>query len=123
MARHNPATNGVPLFTNYKDGESGETAIGTLDPAADFHLLGFRIHFDGVLAAGETLTLTLDSHVNASYDAVLYTRDLSVGSVVDLVIPFGGNEDFFKNGDTIVIALSANTASRTWGATIIYELT
>lgn len=113
----------VPVFTDYKDGESGETAIGTLDPGADFHLLGFRVHFSGVLASGETLTLTLDSHVDASYDAVLYTRDLSVGSVVDLIVPFGGNEDFFESGDKVVIVLSANSGNIVWGATIIHELT
>lgn len=114
----------VPVFTDYKDGESGETAIGTLSPAGAFHLMGFRIHFSGTLASGETLTITLDSHTDdASYDALLYTRDLSVGSVVDLIIPFGGDEDFFESGDEIVIALSANSGSIVWGATIIHELT
>lgn len=98
------------------------TAIATLAPAAAFHLLGIRLHLGSALAAAETLTVTLDANAGAAYDVVLFTLDLGTPDIRDLVIPFGGEEDFFVSGDKIVIALSANTGSDTWGCETIHEL-
>ncbi len=98
------------------------TAIATLAPGAAFRLLGIRFHLGSALAAAETLTVTLDAGDGAAYDTVLFTRDMSVGAVLDLIIPFGGAEDFFGATDEIVIALSANVGGDTWGCQTIHEL-
>ena len=110
------------VHTNYTDGGAGEIAIATLAPAAAFQLMGIHLHLSGAVAAAETLTVTKDANAGGGYDTVLYTRDMSVGATVNLVIPFGGSEDYFVDGDQIVIALSANTANRVWGCTTIHRL-
>jgi len=97
------------------------TAIATLNPGADFHLMGIRLHIGSALAAAETLTVTLDANAGGAYDTVLYTLDLGTPDIRDLVIPFGGEEDFFVAGDQIVIALSANAGGDTWGCQTTYE--
>jgi len=114
-----PEQKRVPVFTSTT---GTGTAIATLNPGADFKLLGIRIHLGSALAADETLTVTLDANDGAAYDTVLYELDMSVGPVLDLVIPFGGDEDFFESGDQIVVALSANAGGDTWGCQTIHEL-
>jgi len=112
----------VPVITATTDGESGETAIATLTPGAAFRLLGVRIHFNGALAAAETLTVTCDDGTATAYDTPIFTLDIGTPDIVDVKIPFGGEDDFFASGDSIVIALSANTANRTWGCKTLHEL-
>lgn len=96
--------------------------IYTLNPRAPFELLGIRIHVGSALAAAETLTVTLNCQRGAEYDTVLYTLDMGTPDIRDLVIPFGGDEDFFSTGDQIVIALSANAGADTVGCETIHEL-
>lgn len=98
-------------------------ALATLNPGANFQLLGIRIHVGSALAAAETLTVTLNANAGAAYDVVLYTQDMGTSDIRDLVIPFGGDEDFFVSGDQIVVALSANAGADTWGCETIHELT
>ncbi len=109
----------VPVFTR---STGTNTAIATLNPAADFHLLGIRLFIGSALAAAETLTVTLDANEGAAYDTVLFTLDMGTPDIRSVVIPFGGDEDFFVNGDKIVVALSANTGGDTWGCEIMHEL-
>ena len=99
-------------------------AIATLTPGAAFKLLGIRIHVGtgAPLAAAETLTVTLDSGDGAAYDVVLFSLDMGTPSINDVVIPFGGDEDFFESGDSIVIALSANAGGDTVGCETIHEV-
>ncbi len=109
----------IPVITSTT---GTDTALATLNPGAAYKLLGIRIHVGSALAAAETLTVTLDATDGGAYDTVLYSRDMSVGDVRDLVIPFGNDEDFFQNGDQIVVALSANVGGDTWGCQTIHEL-
>jgi len=109
------------VITSTTDGESAETAIATLAPAAAFKLLGVKIHFSGALAAAETLTVTRNSATDV-YDTLLFTLDIGTTNIVDIKIPFGGEDDFYSATDEIVIALSANTANRVWGCETIHEL-
>jgi len=99
-------------------------AIATLTPGANFKLLAVRIHVStgAPLAATETLTVTLDSGDGVAYDVVLFSLDMGTPDIRDLVIVFGGDEDFFESGDSIVIALSANGGSDTVGCETIHEL-
>jgi len=115
-----PITDNLSLIRANTTGTTA--AIVTLNPAADYHLLGVRFHLATALAALETLTITLDANAGVEYDTVLFTQDLGTAGTLDLVIPFGGDEDFFVAGDQIVIALSANAGADVWGCTIIYEM-
>jgi len=98
------------------------TALATLAPAANFKLMGIRIFIGSALASAETLTVTLDANEGSAYDVVLFTLDMGTPDERSLVIPFGGDEDFFVSGDKIVVALSANTGGDTWGCQTIHEL-
>ena len=111
----------VPIITSTT---GTATAIASLTPAAAFHLLGvrFNVSTGAPLAAAETLTVTLDAGDGAAYDTVLFSQDLGTASINDIVIPFGGDEDFFEAADVIVIALSANAGGDTWGCQTIHEL-
>ena len=114
-----PITDNLSLIRANTTGTTA--AIVTLNPAADYHLLGVRFHLATALAALETLTLTLDADAGEAYDIVLFTLDMGTPDIRDVIIPFGGDEDFFVAGDQIVIALSANAGADVWGCTTTYE--
>ena len=111
----------VPVITSTT---GTNTAIASLTPAAAFQLLGvrFNVSTGAPLAAAETLTVTLDAGDGAAYDTILFSQDLGTAGIVDVVIPFGGEEDFFEAADIIVIALSANAGGDTWGCQTVHEL-
>lgn len=109
----------VPIITPTT---GNDTTIATLNPGAAYKLLGIRIHFGSALAAAETLTVTLNANAGGAYDVVLFSSDLGTAGITDVVIAFGGDEDFFVAGDQIVVALSANTGSDVWGCETIHEL-
>ena len=109
----------IPVKTPYT---GTGVAIGTLNPGADFQLMGIRLHLGSALAAAETLTVTLDALAGGAYDVVLYTLDLGTPDIRDVVIPFGGKEDYFVSGDQIVIALSANVGGDTFGCEVTHQL-
>ncbi|KKK51355.1 hypothetical protein LCGC14_3115770 [marine sediment metagenome] len=99
-----------------------DTALATLDPASDFKLLGIRIFMGSALASGETITVTLDANEGPEYDIVLRTLDMGTPDIRSVMFHFGEGEDNFVSGDKIVVALSANTGSDTWGCETIHEL-
>lgn len=99
-----------------------DAALATLDPAADYHMLGIRVFVGSALAAAETLTVTLDANAGGAYDVVLFTLDMGTPDIRSVIIPFGGDEDFFVSGDKLVIALSANAGGDTWGCQTIHEV-
>lgn len=100
---------------------TGAAAIAkTLAPAEKFRLLRVELHFSAAPTTSENFTITLDAGDGSEYDVVLYKRDLSVGSVTDLVIPFGEGYEF-ENDDEIDIAYT-NTDTGTYGLRIVYEL-
>ena len=92
----------------------------TLRPQAPFRLLRVEFNVDDTPTDSESLTITCDSVHGASYDVILYSRDLSVGSVQDGVIPFGIGYEF-EEGDEIDIAYG-NTGDDTVSIRAVYEL-
>ena len=98
------------------------TTLRTLAPGAAYRLLGFRAHMGGALQAGEDLVVTFDSGVGGAYDTVLFTLDMGTPDIRDIVIPFGGEDDFYQAADAVVVTLSANANVITWGCETIYEL-
>ena len=110
----------VPVKTPYT---GAVAAIGTLAPGADFQLMGIRLHLGSALAAAETLTVTLDANEGPAYDVVLFTLDMGTPDIRDVVISFGGKEDYFVSGDQIIIALSANVGGDTFGVEVTHRLT
>lgn len=98
------------------------TTLANLTPGAAFHLLGIRIHVGSALASAETLTVTNNSGTASAYDTLLFTLDMGTPDIRDVVIPFGGDEDFFGASDVIDIVLSANAGGDTWGCETIHEL-
>lgn len=100
---------------------TGAAAIAkTLAPAEKFRLLRIELHLSAAPTTSENFTITLDAGDGSAYDVVLYKRDLSVGSVTDLVIPFGEGYEF-ESDDELDIAY-ANTDTGTYGLRIVYEL-
>ena len=91
----------------------------TLRPQVAFRLLRVEVNVDDTPTDTESLTVTLDSGWGSIYDVVLFSRDLSVGSVQDLAIPFGIGYEF-EDVDEIDIAY-ANTGDDTVSVRVVYE--
>jgi len=91
-----------------------------LAPNAPFRLIRIELNVDDTPTDSEDLTVTLDAGDGSAYDTVLYTRDLSVGSVTDLVIPFGEGYEF-ESDDEIDLAYD-NTGRDTISGRYVYEL-
>jgi len=102
---------------------SGAIAADTarIQPGVKFRLLAVRLHMSAAPTTSQNFTVTLDAGDGSAYDTVIYTRDLSVGSVTDLVIPFGGDEYIYEKDDEIDCAYT-NTDVGTYGLAIVYEL-
>jgi len=100
---------------------TGAAAIAeTLAPDALYRLQRIEIHLSSAPTTSQDFTVTLDAGDGSAYDVVLYKRDLSVGSVTDLVIPFGEGYEF-EADDEIDVAYT-NTDTRTYGLRYVYEL-
>lgn len=93
------------------------TATG--EPAGPFELLGFYLNLSAAGTTAEAFTVTLDSGGGAAYDTLAYTRDLSDGSVTDLIKMFD-TPLVFTTGDQIDFAWP-NTETRTYGLTILWR--
>ena len=102
---------------------TGAAAISsTLDasgPVAGLLLIGFTLNLSAAPVASEAFTITLDSNDGAAYDTLLYSRDLSVGSVTDVLYQFEPPV-FLEQGDK-AIAAWANTNTKTYGLRWIYR--
>jgi len=105
-----------------------DTGAGTdfkvFAPQAPFKIMEIRFH-TAALAAGEDLTITRTTTIGEEstyYNVILFFEEIGDTGTTDLSIPFGPEEGFFRNTDTLVFALSANTGSDRWGLEVIYEL-
>lgn len=96
------------------------TIAKTAAPGARFQLLAVRLHMSAAPTTSQDFTVTLDAEDGSAYDTILYKRDLSVGSVTDLYVPFG-EEYIFESGDEIDVAY-ANDDTGTYGLAIMYKL-
>ena len=100
---------------------TGAGAIAeALAPGVKFRLLRVEAHWSAAPSDSEDFTVTLDAGDGATYDVPLFTRDPSVGSATDLVIPFGIGYEFEKD-DEIDIAYT-NTGTDTISGRYVYEL-
>ena len=88
-------------------------------PKRHFRLLRVELHLSAAPTTSQSFTVTLDAGDGETYDALLYSRDLSVGSVTDLVVPFGEGYEF-EPDDEIDIAYT-NTDAVTYGLRTVYE--
>ncbi len=102
------ATGAVAVATSIKP-PSGEA----------FQLYGFYLNLSAAPTTSENFTVTLDSGGGAAYDANIYTRDLTVGSVTDVVKMF--DEPIVCTGGDEIDFAWANTDTRTYGLTIIWR--
>jgi len=100
---------------------TGAAAIAeTLAPKAKFRLVRVEVHLSAAPTTSQSLTITLDAGDGATYDTLLYTNDLSVTSVTDLVVEFGEGYEY-EYDDEIDIAYT-NTDVRTISGRYVYEL-
>lgn len=100
---------------------TGAAAIAmALNPGLPFRLIMITLHLSTAIDHSETLTVTFDAGDGSAYDTLLYSRDLNVGSITDLIVEFDDSYDF-EADDHIDIAL-ANVDTKTYGLRIVYEL-
>ena len=112
---------GTELVNIHYQSFTGAVAIAeALAPGAKFRLLRIEIHLSAAPTTSQSLTITLDAGLGAAYDTLLYTNDLSVTSVTDLVVEFGEGYEYEAN-DEVDIAYT-NTDVRTISGRYAYEL-
>jgi len=100
---------------------TGAAAIAaSLAPGEQFQLLGFELHLNAAPTQSEAFTVTKDSGVGTAYDTVLYSRDLSVGSVVNVVYYFDPPIKCYHRDDEVDFAWT-NTNTKTYGLTIYWR--
>jgi hypothetical protein len=100
---------------------TGSAAIATsVTPAVKFRLLRVELHLNAAPTTSEDFTITLNAGAGAAYDVVLLKRDLTIGSLTDLIAVFGEGYEF-ESDDVIDIAW-ANTDARTYGLRALYEV-
>lgn len=85
-----------------------------------FKLLRAELHLDEAPSDSEDFTATLDAILGDIFDVVFYRRDLSVGSVVDLVVPFG--DEYVYEADDVIKFAYANTGHDVYGLRVVTEL-
>ena len=96
---------------------TGSAAIAvTLEPTSRFLLKEVRIHLSAAGGAGD-LTISLDSGINAVYDVVLMTQDMTL--ITDLVYQPSKPLEF-ESLDKILISW-ANVETKTYGIEILYS--
>jgi hypothetical protein len=106
------------------EGSAVTNATGTgaiavsYSPNSRFWLESITMHLSAAGMTTEDFTVTLNANDGAAYDAVLLRRDLSVGSVVDLLWQPAGGPLLCEAGDAIVVAWP-NTEARTYGLRIV----
>jgi len=106
---------------HWKDTGVG-TTFHTFDPKAPHKLLEIRFKTTA-LAAGEDFTITKTATSGPNYhDVILFFEELGDLGTLDLTIPFGADEGFMTEADSLVFALSANTGADRWGLEVVYEL-
>ena len=72
-----------------------------------FRLLRVEVKVDDTPTDSEDFTIVSRNVNHPEYDVIIYKRDLSVGSVTDLVIPFG--DGYEHDVDDVVDIDYANT--------------
>ena len=101
---------------------TGAAAIAaSLAPGEPFQLLGFELHLNAAPTTSQSFTVKKDAGAGADvYDTLLYSRDLSSGSVTDLVYYFDTPVKCYHKDDEIDFAWT-NTDTKTYGLTIYWR--
>ena len=102
------------------------TTFKVFNPRVPYKLLEIKFK-TAALAAGEDFTVTKTSTTPLTgdltyHDLILFFEELGDTGTTDLSIPFGENEGFCTEDDSLVFALSANTGSDRWGLEVVYEV-
>ena len=93
----------------------------SIAPGVPFQLLGFELAINTAPATSEDFTVTKNAGVDAAYDTVLYSNDLSDGSVTDIIYYFDVPIKCHNKDDAIDFAYT-NTDDRTYGLTVYWRL-
>lgn len=92
----------------------------SIAPGVPFQLLGFELAINTAPTTSEDFTVTKNAGVDAAYDTVIYTNDLSSGSVTDLVYYFDTPIKCHNKDDAVDFAYT-NTDARTYGLTAYWR--
>ena len=90
-----------------------------VDEAKTYNLISVSLNLDVAPTTSESFTITLDADAGAVYDTLLYTNDLSVGSVTD-ILWMPDQPILLEGGDAVDVAY-ANTDGRLYGLQITAE--
>ena len=99
---------------------TGAAALSKSFPNSDTPCVvrNIRLHMSAAPTTSENFTITLNDKTGAAYDTVLFSSDLSVASVTDILY---AEPIYLEAGDYVDIAF-ANTDTGTYGLTILAEI-
>ena len=92
----------------------------SIAPGVPFQLLGFELALNTAPSTSEDFTVTKNAGLGAAYDVELYSKDLSDGSVTDLIYYFDVPIKCHNKDDAIDFAYT-NTDARTYGLTVYWR--
>jgi len=107
----------------YKLSATGAAAIAATTKTTatgKYRLLSVTLNLSAAGTTSEAFSITYDANDGAAYDTLLYTNDLSVGAVTDLVW-FPDGDFVLEDGDAIAVAWP-NTETRTYGLQVTLEI-
>ncbi len=121
--------NGIPIVLKPDSSGTGRIAKRavtasaaialTLAPKTPWRLLTVDIHCGTVLATGELFTATKDAGIASTYDTIVWSEDLFIGTRLNYFATFGEGYDFDAE-DELDFA-NANTGSDAVGLVVRYQ--
>lgn len=93
----------------------------TITPALAFKLVKLELHLSAAPTTSQNFVVKNDAGDGTAYDTVLLSRDLTVGSIADLLWQPEGGHDLFESDDVIAITWT-NTDAKTWALRAVCEL-
>ena len=93
----------------------------SIAPGVPFQLLGFELAINTAPTTSEDFTVTKNAGMGTAYDTNVYTKDLSDGSVTDIVYYFDVPIKCHSKDDVIDFAYP-NTDNRTYGLTVYWRM-
>lgn len=117
-------TSDVPLFITERaptvTASTGSATIAvSYQSSTTFWFTGVTMHLDSAPTSSEDFTITLDATAGATYDTVLFRRDLSVNSDTDIFY-YLENPLACASGDAIDVDYP-NTDTKTYGIRIVVK--
>jgi len=84
-----------------------------------YRAISMALHLNVAATTSENFTITLDAAPGPAWDMLLFSIDMSVGAIVNLLwqpeVPL-----YLAGGDALAVAW-ANTDGRTWGLMVTME--